>query len=153
MAHSEFSSSTTRQRRHTTPVVVSQQPSSSFSMSMSSSYNLNRARNPTPASPFASDNDRSVAYTQRSVLKEVQLDPLWKKDNANRLKAKFLLYVCSWLEKCYRMDIMCCFVVYFFLNHFVEVSESVTVTGHGKGSFLGSLIQQDGVIIVTLVQH
>ncbi|PHU24472.1 hypothetical protein BC332_09579 [Capsicum chinense] len=59
MAHSEFSSSTTRQRRHTTPVVVSQQPSSSFSMSMSSSYNLNRARNPTPASPFASDNDRS----------------------------------------------------------------------------------------------
>ncbi|KAJ8553234.1 hypothetical protein K7X08_023912 [Anisodus acutangulus] len=53
MAHSEFSSSTTRQRRHTTPV-VSQQPSTSFSMSMSS-----RARNHTPASPFASDDDRS----------------------------------------------------------------------------------------------
>ncbi|XP_060205963.1 ABC transporter B family member 19-like [Lycium barbarum] len=58
MAHSEFSSSTTRQRRHTTPV-VSQQPSTSFSMSMSSSYNFSRGRNPTPASPFSSDNDRS----------------------------------------------------------------------------------------------
>ncbi|XP_009787798.1 LOW QUALITY PROTEIN: ABC transporter B family member 19-like [Nicotiana tabacum] len=58
MAHSEFSSST-RQRRHTTPV-VSQQPSTSFSMSMSSSYNnFSRVRNPPPASPFASDDDRS----------------------------------------------------------------------------------------------
>ncbi|WMV40931.1 hypothetical protein MTR67_034316 [Solanum verrucosum] len=56
MAHSEFSSSMTRQRRHTTPA-VSQQPSTSFSMSMTSSHNFSRARNPTPASSFASDND------------------------------------------------------------------------------------------------
>ncbi|CAN4089141.1 unnamed protein product [Withania somnifera] len=58
MAHSEFSSTTTRQRRHTTPV-MSQQPSTSFSMLVSSSYNFSRAHYPTPASPFASDNDRS----------------------------------------------------------------------------------------------
>ncbi|XP_019068739.3 ABC transporter B family member 19 isoform X1 [Solanum lycopersicum] len=77
MAHSEFSSSPTRQRRHTSPV-MSKQPSTSFSMSMTSYHNFSRARNPTPASPFASDNDRSW----QGEL-SWQFDPTGWRDNRN----------------------------------------------------------------------